>query len=118
MKCLGSIILAIFLFGAGLNAVAQSYTVTDLGVLKGTNESSGFWLNNLGQVVGCSDMQTPQGYPCTGTVAGQHAFLWSKSTGMVDLGTLPGGTISGAVGINDAGSVVGYSNAAGISTLD
>ena len=101
-----------------LTAAAQTYTITDLGVLKGNNESSGFWLNNLGQVVGCSDVQTVQGYPCTGTQPGQHAFLWSKATGMLDLGTLPGGNISGGVGINDSGAVVGYSNNAAMPALD
>ena len=91
-------------------ALAQQYTITDLGVLKGDNESSGFWINNSGQVVGCSDTQTSQGYPCTGTVAGQHAFLWSKGSGLKDLGTVQGGNVSGAIGINDLGTVVGYSN--------
>jgi probable HAF family extracellular repeat protein len=97
---------------AGL-AFAQQYTITDLGVLKGDNESSGFWINNSGQVVGCSDTQTSQGYPCTGLVAGQHAFVWSNSTGPKDLGSLPGGNVSGAIGINDLGTVVGYSNVKG-----
>jgi probable HAF family extracellular repeat protein len=91
----------------------QSYTITDLGVLKGDNESSGFWINNSGDVVGCSDTQTIEGYPCTGLVAGQHAFLWTKSGGMKDLGTLPGASVSGAIGINDSGTVVGYSNVKG-----
>src|SRR5580658_10597006 len=92
---------------------AQSYTVTDLGVLKSDNESSGFWINDSGTVVGCSDTETSEGYPCTGTVAGQHAFMWTKSGGMKDLGTLSGATISGAIGINSAGVVVGYSNVKG-----
>ena len=100
------------LAGAGLGA-AQTYTITDIGVLKGDNESNGFWLNNYGEVVGCSDTKNAQGYPCTGLVAGQHAFLWSKSTGMKDLGTLSGGTVSGALGVNDSGVVVGYSNIKG-----
>ena len=91
-------------------AAAQTYTITDLGVLKGDNESSGFWINNLGDVVGCSDTETAEGYPCTGLVAGQHAFYWSKGGGMKDLGTLSGATISGAIGLNDSGIVVGYSN--------
>jgi probable HAF family extracellular repeat protein len=91
-------------------ALAQTYTITDIGVLSGDNESSGFWLNSLGAVVGCSDVTNGQGYPCTGTTAGQHAFYWTKSGGMKDLGTLPGGNISGAIGINDLGQVVGYSN--------
>jgi len=56
-------------------ALAQTYTVTDLGVLKGDNESSGFWINDSGQDVGCADTQTSRGYPCTGMVARQHAFL-------------------------------------------
>jgi probable HAF family extracellular repeat protein len=94
-------------------AGAQTYTITDLGVLKGDNESSGFWINNLGDIVGCSDTQTLEGYPCTGLVAGQHGFLWSKSGGLKDLGTLSGGNVSGAQGINDAGAVVGYSNIKG-----
>jgi probable HAF family extracellular repeat protein len=94
-------------------ALAQTYNVTDLGVLKGDDESSGFWMNNSGQVVGCSDTQTSQGYPCTGLVAGQHAFLWTKGSGLKDLGTLQGGSVSGAIGINDLGTVVGYSNIKG-----
>lgn len=93
--------------------VAQTYTITEIGALKGDNESSGFWVNNLGEVVGCSDTATVEGYPCTGLVAGQHAFLWTKSGGMKDLGTLSGGTVSGALGINDSGTVVGYSNIKG-----
>src|SRR5690349_6218446 len=38
----------------------------------------------------------------------QHAFYWSRSSGMIDLGTL-GGTYSFAGGINDSGVVVGTS---------
>jgi probable HAF family extracellular repeat protein len=105
-----------WLFLAGtLSAVAQIYTISEIGVLKGDNESSGFWLNSAGQVVGCSDTGTPGGYPCTGTTAGQHAFLWSKSAGLKDLGTMSGGTISAATGIDDSGEVVGYSNVKGNS---
>ena len=100
------------------SALAQTYTITEIGVLKGDNESSGFWLNSAGQVVGCSDTATPNGYPCTGMTAGQHAFLWSKSAGLKDLGTMSGGTISGAIGINDAGQVVGYSNVKASSASD
>ncbi len=54
------------------SALAQTYTITEIGVLKGDNESSGFWLNSAGQVVGCSDSGTSNGYPCTGITAGQH----------------------------------------------
>lgn len=102
-----------FVLAAAALATAQTYTITDIGVLKGDNESSGFWINNLGEVVGCSDTQTVQGYPCTGLVAGQHAFSWTKSGGIKDLGTLSGATVSGAIGLNDSGTVVGYSNVKG-----
>jgi len=102
-----------FVLASAALAAAQGYTITDIGVLKGDNESSGFWINNFGDVVGCSDTQILGGYPCTGLVAGQHAFYWSKSGGMKDLGTLSAGTVSGAIGVNDSGTVVGYSNIKG-----
>ncbi len=44
----------------------------------------------------------------------EHAFIWSKTTGMQDLGTLPGGNYSFAFDINNLGKVAGYSqNATG-----
>lgn len=43
------------------------------------------------------------------TGSGQHAFLWSRSQSMVDLGTLPGMTESSATAINNDGVVVGWS---------
>jgi probable HAF family extracellular repeat protein len=109
--------LAFFFVSLAL-ASAQTYTVTDLGVLKGDNESSGFWINDSGAVVGCSDTETIYGYPCTGLVAGQHAFLWTPSGGMQDLGTLSGGTVSAALGINSGGVIVGYSNKRGEIATD
>jgi len=105
--------LAAFVLAFAAVASAQTYTITDIGVLKGGNESSGFWINDLGDVVGCSDTQTAMGYPCTGLVAGQHGFYWSRGKGMKDLGTLSGATVSGAIGINASGTVVGYSNVKG-----
>jgi probable HAF family extracellular repeat protein len=53
-------------------------------------------LNNNGDVVGSSDT-------ANGTT---HAFRWHDGR-MTDLGTLPGGGISFAYGINDDGDVVG-----------
>lgn len=76
---------------------------TDLGNLGGTGHGLGIQavnLNNNGQVVGSSDLP--------GDTAA-HAFLWSKETGMQDLGVLPGDAYSAAIGINDAGIVTGLS---------
>ena len=78
-------------------------TMTDLGTLGGTGHGFGnvaLNLNSKGHVVGNSDL--------TGDTAG-HAFLWTKATGMQDLGTLPGDFISAGLGINDQDEVVGVS---------
>ena len=59
-------------------------------------DSTAVALNNNGEVVGWSD-----------TASGnEHAFEWTPTSGMVDLGTL-GGADSSAVAINDTGEVVG-----------
>lgn len=113
MQCAKAFLWALFTLAASSLAAAQSYTITDLGVLKGNNESSGFWINNLGEVVGCSDTQTVYEYPCTGLVPGQRAFYWTPTGGMKNLGVLSAGTVSGAIGLNDAGTIVGYSNVKG-----
>jgi probable HAF family extracellular repeat protein len=74
----------------------------DLGTLGGTCGLPA-WINNLGQVVGSSDLAGDQN---------AHAFLWTKENGMQDLGTL-GGSSSGPSMINDLGEVVGGSNLPG-----
>jgi probable HAF family extracellular repeat protein len=102
-----------FVLASAAFAAAQTYTITEIVTLKGDNENNGFAINNLGDVVGCSDTETADGYPCTGLVAGQHAFYWHKGNGVKDLGTLSGANISGAIGINDSGTVVGYSTVQG-----
>jgi probable HAF family extracellular repeat protein len=56
-------------------------------------------INNLGQVVGQSDLPGD---------AVTHAFFWQKGV-MTDLGTLPGDSTSIAFDINDKGQVVGIS---------
>jgi probable HAF family extracellular repeat protein len=42
-----------------------------------------------------------------------HAFLWTKHGGTVDLGTLPGDSISEGLGINALGQIVGVSYPSG-----
>jgi probable HAF family extracellular repeat protein len=61
-----------------------------------------YGINDSGQVVGASwtgSQQLPT-----------HAFLYSGSGPMIDLGTLGGGDFSEALGINASGQVVGDSN--------
>jgi len=83
-------------------------TPHDLGSLGGTVNTDliavgnrAISINNRGEVVGGSTLH--------GNMTA-HAFLWTKQTGMRDLGTLPGDFNSGAIQINDKGDVVGVSN--------
>jgi probable HAF family extracellular repeat protein len=78
-------------------------SMLDLGVLPGAPDSFAFGLNNVGQVVGVSD------YSATNEL---HAFVWSPSTGMLDLNNLipanSGWLLQIANAINDQGQIVGY----------
>jgi probable HAF family extracellular repeat protein len=82
----------------------QNGTMTDLGTLgSGTLGSDFTWaldINNVGQVVGISD--TVDGY------RHRHAFLWQNGV-MTDLGTYGSDNLSMAIGINNNGQVVGWS---------
>ncbi len=77
---------------------------TDLGNLGGPTGQAGgnaaYSVNNRGEVVGGSDLPGDTTF---------HAFLWTRKTGMQDLGTLSGDVASNGISINDAGSVVGLS---------
>jgi probable HAF family extracellular repeat protein len=94
----------------GLNLVArhallwQQGRVINLGNLKGTGENGGilaFSLNNRDEVVGLSDTKDNASF---------HAFLWTRETGMQDLGTLHSDDIgSAATGLDGKGDVVGLS---------
>lgn len=76
----------------------------DLGNLGGQTGQAGgniaYDVNSQDQVVGNSDLPGDTTF---------HAFLWTKSTGMQDLGTLSGDVASVSISINDAGTVVGAS---------
>jgi probable HAF family extracellular repeat protein len=87
--------------------------LSDLGTLGG-NQSLANAVNNRGQVAGAALNAIPDSY--TGTflfsVSGAtqaHAFRWTKSQGMQDLGTLPGSTDSAAFLINERGQIAGAS---------
>jgi probable HAF family extracellular repeat protein len=100
-------------FAAGPHAVLweKDGSVRDLGNLGGRANPSvlgsgniAFSINNRGQVVGASAL------PGDATF---HAFLWTKDTGIRDLGTLSGDVYSTGLAINDQGDVVGASVGAG-----
>ena len=77
---------------------------TDLGNLGGQTGQAGgnaaYSANNRGEVVGGSDLPGDTAF---------HAFLWTRKTGMQDLGALSGDAASNGISINDGGSVVGVS---------
>lgn len=89
----------------------ENGVATDLGNLGGEGGLAGNHacaLNNRGQVVGHSDLPNDASF---------HGFLWTRETGMKDLGTLSGDFASLALGINDRGAVVGASIGPDFSTF-
>jgi len=79
-------------------------TPVDLGNLGSTAGNVGLSINNLGEVVGASQLRADS-TPFNGT----FGFLWTRKHGMKNLGAVPGDVASGAVAINDAGEIVGVS---------
>ena len=79
-------------------AMFNNGTVSDLGTLKGQTFSRANGINGFNQVVGFSGpaLDNPK----------SRAFFWSKSTGIIDLGTL-GGAYAQAFAINDSGFITG-----------
>jgi probable HAF family extracellular repeat protein len=76
-------------------------TPINLGSLGGVGGNIPFDVNNKGQVVGQSDLAGDTLH---------HGFLWQKGV-MTDLGSLSGALpTSQAIGINNQGQVVGFSN--------
>ena len=70
-------------------------------------ELAGFPLSGPSEATGINDVGA-----VTGTVYLEglgHAFLWADGKGVRDLGVLPGKRGSYALGINNRGDVVGYS---------
>lgn len=72
---------------------------SDLGSLGGVTGNVAGAINDVGQIVGNSDL------PGDATT---HAFLWQNGV-MSDLGTLPGDTYSFGLAINAQRTIVGYS---------
>lgn len=100
-------VYVLFLLAGLRMSGAQVYSITDLGALSRGKNSTGAAINGLGQVVGRSEVVTSAG-------TRQHAFLWTRSAGMRDLGTFPGGIdqpvfASWADSINSLGHIGGGS---------
>ncbi len=85
----------------------QNGTVTNLGSLGGGGWNTPMAINSEGDIVGFSDL----GGDVSGGAlnANFHAFLWTNEHGMIDIGVLPGDSLSEALDINDRGQVVGVS---------
>lgn len=83
----------------------QDGRTIDLGNLGGVAWNTPMAINEFGVVVGFANVpggRSPGSFHA-------HAFVWSAAAGMRDLGTLPGDSISEALGINDEGLIVGES---------
>jgi len=78
----------------------QDGSPTNLGTLGGVLVGVGAAINNRGEVVGASDL--------TGDTEA-HSFLWTKKTGMQDLGVLGTDPSNFAGWINNKGQIVGWS---------
>jgi len=100
----------------GLSAIHaviwQNGKPSDMGNIGGAAWNTPMAINQNGVVVGFANVQAGSGLLA-------HAFIWSRSGGMHDLGTLPGqgaDAQSQALGINDQGQVVGLSCTAGFAS--
>lgn len=99
-------------------------TVRDLGNLGGTVNpqvlavgNAALVINNHGQVAGVSALPGIKSPECPGDPPNPncfpfHPFLWTRETGMQDLGVLPGDFVGAGLGLNNKGEVVGPSFAA------
>ena len=72
-------------------------------------------MNDLGQVCGYGDTTVATS---SGLALADHAWLYTGSGALVDLGTLgPATGVSIATAINDTGTVVGYADSSSTLTL-
>ncbi len=103
----------------GLNASGQ--VVGQANSVAQAPDQATLWTNSAGMIalgnLGGSE-SLANAINSSGQVAGQaelangftHAFFWSKSGGLQDLGTLSGGKESGANAINSSGEIAGWGN--------
>src|SRR5262249_10566021 len=95
-------------------ALADDYTVIDLGTLPGKAYSwtAGFQsINNRGVVPAYAN-NTPD----PNAFAGDLPFLWNRGN-IIPLPTLPGASSTWAVSLNDHNQVIGWSGADGLQPV-
>jgi len=85
----------------------ENDAVINIGDLGGDAWHTPMDIDDAGDVVGFSN---PRGV--VGIDFAPHAFLWTKATGIQDLGTLPGDANSQGLGVNSSHQVVGVSSGA------
>ncbi|MEP6808771.1 MAG: hypothetical protein ABI992_00885 [Chthoniobacterales bacterium] len=101
---LASAAVLALLAGATPQANAQTYTVTDLGVLPAKKASSPTAINNQGNIVGSSMSDESDSL----------AFVYNSDKGQIGaLGDVLADSVTRAFGINDAGVAVGDSSFGG-----
>jgi hypothetical protein len=88
--------------GVGIELFEVLYELVDIGVIGGL-WSMAVGINDLRQVIGASCTQC---ISCTQTCY-PHAFFWTESGGLEDLGILPGYTRSEAFSLNNRGQILG-----------
>ena len=99
---------------AGAESVARA--VNDAGLVTGSSRGSDLYFHVVRYLGGgvLEDLGKGDGFDVNASnqVAATfgHAKRWTDGVGMVDLGTLTGGSQSAASAINDAGQVVGWSD--------
>lgn len=82
----------------------------ELQMLASTGGSTAFGISPNGWIAGTAALATRVGQSGTAEHELWHAFLWLPTGATLDLGTLPGGVHSAALGVNSAGVAVGYSD--------
>lgn len=96
-------------FFGGMHAVfwERNGTPVDLGNLGGAIDTSFLGdgnaaavINNRGMITGLSSLKGNTAF---------HPMLWTRETGIIDLGVLPGDLVGAGLGMNNSGEIVGAS---------
>jgi probable HAF family extracellular repeat protein len=99
--------VAVGAFSARHSLLWVNYRPLRLPTLGGAGWNTPMAINDLGAVVGFSDLP---GDVSDGVLTPNfQSFLWTRAGGIVNLGMFPGDILSEATGINDFGQIVGTS---------